>query len=424
MSPFRALARLFRASSPENPTTPLSNPDAWVMDWSGAGAAPYGPPVSETSAMTVAAVYRCVALKSGIMASLPLRIYRDDPKSGQVEVPDHQFAGFFGITPYPGRAMTSFAWREAWGINVDLWGNHYSIIRYNNAGRVLGFEPQPPSRVTALRMSTGRNAYDVLHVDGTKERIDQDDMLHIAGLGFDGLKGASRIQAFARNSISLAKLFEEQTGRAHENATRPSGAVTVPPNISADGFARQKAYFTEQNTGRLNAGRVLWLDQGQTFTPYAMSSEDLQTIEARRFQIADICRFFGVPPHLVGEAAGTSAWGSGIESLTTGFLIFTLESELQRVEAELRLKLFAGTSHYPRFDRAALRAMDVQADAAAAQTEINSGVLTINERRRFKQRAAVEGGDEPMINSTMLPLSRILNPPAPATPPAPQEPKP
>lgn len=407
-----------RAVSPENPSTPLSNPDAWLLDWAGANGAAFGPPVSEQTAMAVSAVYRCVALKSGLTAGLPLKIYRDDPVKGRVEVPDHKYAGFFGLSPFPGRAMSSFTWRELWTINTELWGNHYSVIRYNQAGRILGFEPALPTQVEVVRMGggpyAGQNVYTINRPDGSREAVHQDDIIHIPGLGFDGIRGLSRISGFARGAVSLAKLLEEQSGRYHENAARPSGAVDVPPNIKPDGLRRMEAWFSERYSGRLNVGKPLFLDAGSKFTPFSISAEDLQTIQSRQFQMADICRFFGVPPHLIGEAANTSAWGSGIEQLTIGFLIFTLEADLQRIEAELRLKLFKDGSHYPMFDRSAIRALDVVNDALAAQTEIQSGVLTINERRKAKHRPSVQGGDEPMVNSTMMPLSRALNPPNPA----------
>ena len=409
------------AASPENPSTPLSNPDAWLVDWATGGSpGMFGPAVSEQSAMAVSAVYRCTALVSGIIAGLPLKVYRDDENKGRVEVPDHKYSNFFGLAPYPGRAMSSFVWRELWSINTSLWGNHYSVIRYNAAGRIMGFEPAPPWQTEAVRIRVGprkgQNAYVVTWDGGEREPVAQEDMLHIPGLGFDGMRGYSRIRHFARNAVSLAKLFEEQTGRVHENAARPSMAVELPPKIDKDGLLRMQAFFEERYTGRMNVGKPLFIDNGTKVTPFQMTPEDLQTIESRRFQIADICRFWGVPPHLVGEAANTSAWGSGIEQLTIGFLIFTLEAELQRIEAELRLKLFAGSEHYARFDRDALRALDVVNDATAAQTEINSGVLTINERRRFKHRPAVPGGDAALVNSTMIPLLRALNPPQPPKP--------
>jgi HK97 family phage portal protein len=243
--PASARARVeptIRAASPENPSTSLANPDAWLLGWAGANGAAFGPPVSERTAMAVSAVYRCVALLAGLMASMPLKIYRDDPKLGRIEVPDHKYAGFFGTAPYPGRAMSSFTWREQWLINTALWGNHYSVIRYNQAGRILGFEVANPAQVEVVRMKSGQfagqNVYTVNWPGGEREAIHQDDMLHIPGIGFDGMKGLSKISGFARNAVSLAKMLEESSGRAHENATRPSGVVEPPLGVKPEGIRR------------------------------------------------------------------------------------------------------------------------------------------------------------------------------------------
>jgi HK97 family phage portal protein len=307
--------------------------------------------------------------------------------------------------------MSAFTWRELWSINTSLWGNHYSAIRYNAAGRVTGFESALPWQVEVVRIirgpMTGQNGYVFTWPDGSREPIAQEDVLHIPGIGFDGMKGYSRIRHFARNSVSLAKLYEEQSGRMHENGARPSVAVEMPSKVSPEGFRRMRAFFEESNVGRMNAGKPLYLDPGAKVTPFQINPDDMQTLESRKFQIEEICRFWGVPPVMVGGAQATT-WGTGIEQIVLGFKVFTLEAELQRIEAELRQKLFTGTSEYPRFDRDALVALDVVAEAQAAAAEIGSGALLINERRRFKHRPAVHGGDEPLVNSTMIPLSRVL----------------
>lgn len=423
------------AASPENPSTPLSNPDAWLLDWSNGGIPLFGPPVSERTSMAVSAVFRCVTLLSGLIAGLPLRVYRDDPKLGRLIVePDTKndihadgmrfLARLLGQVPYPGKSMTSFAWRELWGINVYLWGNHYSAKRYNQAGRLMGFEAAPPSVVTVLRRD-GRNTYEVNWPHGVRELIDQEDMIHIPGPGFDGVKGLSRITAFARNAVAMSRVLEEQTGRVHENGMRPSVAITAPSGIGPKGLRRMEAFYNERWAGRLNAGKPIFIPGDMKVTPFQISPEDMTTLETRQFTVDDICRFFGVPPHLVGSNSATT-WGSGIEQLTIGFLKYSLEPELQRIEHELNYKLLDGTPYYVMFDRDALTAMDAKTAADVAAAEINSGQLTPNEARRKKYRPAKDGGDELLVNSTMIPLSRALNPPpkAPA-PPAqpPQEPK-
>ena len=400
-----------------------------MLDWSGAGGGTaFGPPISETSAMTISTVYSCVTLLSGLLGSVSLKVYKDDPKDGQLETPDHRLYPLFDRTPFPGRALTSHAWREAWGVNVYLWGNHYSVIRYDQAARVIGFEPAPPWGVSAYRLPNGRNQYKVNWPGGAVEIIDQDDMLHFAGPGFDGICGVSRIQAFARTSVSVAKTLEEQTGYVHENAARPSGMVTLPPGISPEGARRMDASFNSKYTGRANAGRVLLMDKDSVFTPFQISPEDLNTIEARKYSAEDICRFFRVPPVMAGVTGDATNWGSGIEQLMLGFLRFTMDGEFKRFESEINMKLLPKSAHYAAFDRDELLAMDALAAAQVAATEINSACLLPNERRaKLKRPSLGPLGDNALVNSTMVTLKRAVNPPAPppvAPPGAPFEPTP
>jgi len=407
-------------ASPENPSTSLADPASWLTDWASGGApGSFGPVISERSAMCTSAVFRCVTLRSGVVAGLPLKIYKRTA-NGREEAPQHRLQPMFQMSPFPGRAMTSFTWREMWMINTDLWGNHVSIIRYDGAARIIGFETVMPWDVEVYRFNH-RNVYrctiwdsSFASADGAMARKvewhDQDDIIHIPGVGFNGISGLSRIRAFARNAIALAALLEEQTGRVHENAARPSGLATVPPGINPVSFERFKAQFNDNNMGRANAGRVIFGDKDTTYTPFQMSQEDLNTLAFRGHQVADISRFYGVPLHLLNETEKSTSWGTGLSEQTLGFLIYTLDPDLGRIEAELNYKLFNGTEFYVEFDRDALMAMDPLKAAQVAQTEISTGVLLINERRRHKNRPPVENGDEPLINAANVPLSKIFEP--------------
>lgn len=407
-------------SSPENPETNLADPASWLIDWAAGGApGSFGPSVNERTSMCSSAVYRCVALKSGAVAGLPLKIYKRT-KDGREEALNHRLRPMFQMAAFPGRAMTAFTWKEMWMINMELWGDHVSIIRYDAAARIIGFESVLPWDVEVYRLNN-RNVYRCAVWDssfgqnsaGLAQRIewhDQEDVIHIPGLGFNGLRGMSRIRAFARNAVSLSQLLEEQTGRVHENAAKPSGMVSVPPQISKPGFDRLQAQFNQDNTGRGNAGKVIFADPGSTFTPIQMTPEDLNTIASRGYQVADISRFFGVPLHLLNQIDKSTSWGTGLSEQTLAFLIYTMDPDLGRIEAELNYKLFAGSEYYVEFDRDALMAMDPLKAAQVAQTEISTGVLLINERRRHKNRPPVENGDEPLINSTNVPLSKIFLP--------------
>lgn len=408
------------AASPENPSTNLADPASWLTDWASGGApGAFGPHVSERTSMCSSAVFRCVAINSGAIAGLSLKIYKRTP-DGREEALAHRLRPFFQVTPFPGRAMTSHTWKELWMINMLLWGDHVSIIRYDGAARIVGFEPVMPWDVEVYRLNH-RNVYRCTIWDssfgpiaeGLTQKIewhDQEDVIHIPGIGFNGVRGMSRIRAFARNAVALAQLLEEQTGRVHENAAKPSGYVTMPPKMSKDGFIRFKAQFNDENTGRINAGKVVFGDKDTTYTPMQMTPEDLGTIAARGLQVADISRFFGVPLHLLNQTDKSTSWGTGLSEQTLAFLIYTLDPDLSRIEAELNYKLFFGTDFYVEFDRDALMAMDPLKAAQVAQTEINSGVLLPNERRRHKNRPPVENGDQPLINSTMVPLAKIFLP--------------
>jgi len=390
-----------------------------LESWLGlAGAQGWGPPVTERSAMAVSAVYRCVTLLSGLIASLPLKVYTPDADGSHTEAPANRVAALLEGAPHPRYPMTAYQWRELWGLNFLLSGNHFSAMRYDGAGRLIGFEPiAVPSWVTVVKLATGRLGYRFNWPDRPAEDLDHANVIHITGPGFDGIRAPSRIAYNARNAVSLAQVLGDSAGYMHENGAKMSGMVTVPYNIDRAEKDRIEARFAARAQGRENAGRVLFVDKDTTFTPMQMNAEDLALIESRRFQIEDICRFFGIPPHLVGESAAATSWGTGIEQQTLGFLRYTLNSDLKRIEAELNAKLFPGSSTFVQFDRDAMLAMDARTLAEVNSLRIGSGQRTINEVRRRDHLPPVAGGNEPLVNSTMIPLARAIKGTPPNAPP-------
>src|ERR1700712_4199063 len=170
---------LRRKTDPDPQAATLTSP-GFLSSWASGGVPLFGSAISEENALAVAAVYRCVTLISGVIASLDLAIYKDDPDLGQVLV-TNKISRLFTIVPFPGRQMTSFCWKETMVMNILLHGNHYSAIRYDQAGRVSAFEHIPPWIVRITRINF-RNQYHVQWPDGRGEEIlDQDNALHIAG---------------------------------------------------------------------------------------------------------------------------------------------------------------------------------------------------------------------------------------------------
>lgn len=411
MWPFDRLAGLFRNSSLENPSTPLSNPDLWLTGALGGVPTYAGPRVSETSAMRSSAVFRCVALKAGVMASLPLDVFRRTT-TGRELAPEHRLYRL--LHAEPNDLMSAFIWKELIGANIMLSGNHYSVIEYDNAARVTGLLPVLPQQTLVERVK-GRNRYTFTFQDG-KEVLDQSDVIHVPGLGFDGLKGISPIAWAGRQPIGISLALEEMVGRLHSQGAHPSGWVEVAKGISPEGLARMRQQFDGLYSGVSQAGKTMFVDAGNKWNPIQISPEDAQTLENRRFQVSDIARLFGVPEHMIGASDKQSSWGTGIEQQTIGFQKFNLDPELTRVEGELNRKLFTGP-YYCEFNRDALNAMDAKTQAELFASGIMNAGFTPNEVRRKRNLPDHPDGDQLYIQAGTIPLSMAGKQTPPATPP-------
>lgn len=398
-SPVVRIPPTFSNATLENPNTSLANPAEWLVDVLGGGPTYAGPHVSETTAMRNTAVFRSVALKAGVIASLPLKVYKRTPK-GREEAVDHRLAPL--LDSEPNDLMSAFIWKELIAANLMLAGNHYSVIEYDNASRVVGLLPVIPQKTEVERVN-GRNRYTFRFVDG-KEVLDQVDVVHVPGVGFDGMKGISPIAWAGRQPVGIALAMEEFVGRIHANSARPSGWMALPPKITPEGVTRLRLEFDKMYAGAGSAGRTMLLDHGSQWNSMQLSLEDAQTLESRRFQVADIARLFGVPPHLIGETDKTSSWGTGVEQITIGFQKFNIDPELTRIEGELNRKLFAWP-FYCEFNRDALNAMDAKTQAELFASAIQNAGMTPNEVRRRRNLPDVDGGDELYLQGATVPLS-------------------
>lgn len=403
-------------SEPQSAVT-LNSP-GWLSSWGNGGIPLFGNSVTEETAMAVAAVYRCVTLISGTIASLDLGVYTDDPVLGQVPVVG-RLTGILTNIPFPGRAMTSFTLIELMVTNLLLHGDAFAAIRYDQAGRIVALEWIAPWMVR-INIIAQRNIYTVTWPDGrSQETIDFENIVHVVGPGsYDGVRGASRIRSNARNSIALARSIEEVMGKAHDNAMAPKSVTTLPAGMSPDAMKRLQAFIDNEFSGKSNVGKNLLLDSGSTYESLSINVVDLALVTCMQSTTTQIAMFFGVPPLLLGIDQTTS-FGSGISSLLIAFLRFGLNSDLERIEAELTRKL-CSTGQYCLFDRSQLLQMDAAAAADVYAKEVSSGVSTVNEIRRRQHKPTVPFGDIPMTNSTNISLEQATQPrvPVPPAPPA------
>ena len=392
------------ASSPENPSTSLSNPAQWLVDLFG-GTTDSGITVTPHSAMRSSAVYASVMLIAKCVGSLPLKVYRTKPNGESVEVPDT--IPYYLLHDEPNPAMTSSVWRDFLTASILLQGNAYAAIGRNQSNQVMDLYPIHPSTVTVARLDSGLNQYSVKLNDGSSEQIHQSDMLHIPGLGFDGLRGYSVITLAARQAVGLALATEQHGNKLFSNGARLGVVLKHPRTLSKDAQTRLANNFDQHQSGLSNAFRTLVLEEGLDVSNISMTSEDAQFLDTRRFQVEDVARFFGVPPHMIGHTDKQSSWGTGIEQQTLGFLTFTLIPWLTRFEQEFNRKLFPRSPFYAQFKHQGLMRGDSSARSAYYASGHQNGWLTTNEIRKAEDLPGVPGGDTLFVQTNLAPVQQV-----------------
>lgn len=400
-------------ASPENPSTTLSNPASWLLESFGIST-DAGINVNERTAMRASAVYSCVTLLAKLIASLPLKVYRRKVNGDSIEVPDT--IPYYLLHDEPNPAMTSSVWREYLMANILLGGNAYVAIGRDQANRVVDLFPVPWRAVTPLREKSGRNSYQVDLGDGTKESFDQSDMLHIPGLGFDGLKGMSVISYGARQAVGLALATEAHGSHLFGNGARLGVVLKHPKTLSGDAQTRLKQQFQQQHAGLSNAFKTMVLEEGLDVSNITMTSEDAQFLDTRRFQVEDIARFFGVPPHMIGHTDKQTSWGTGVEQQFLGFLITTLTFWITRFEQEFNRKLFPRSPFYAEFKHQGLMRGDSKARADYYASGHQNGWLTINEIRKFEGLPPMPGGDTLFVQTNLAPMKQLADGTVPGHP--------
>lgn len=396
-------APAIQAASIENPSTSIGNPASWLVDYFGGGFSFTGRTVSAESAMRTSAVYACVTLIAQTIASLPLKVYRRSKEGEAIEMPDAP--AYYLLHDEPNEAMTSTVFREFLVANLLLGGNAYAAIGRTAGGQVLDLFPVPWGRVIPERVN-GRNRYTIKLSDGSRETLDQDNIIHIPGLSYDGLCGCSVISAAAREAVGLSLATEEHGARVFSNGASLKVIATHPKNLSKPAQDRLKAQFEEQHIGLSNVARTLILEEGMDVKNVSMSQQDAQYLETRRFQVEDIARFFRVPPQLIGHMEKNTSWGTGVEQMFLGFLTFTLVPWLVRFEQEFNRKLFPRSPFYAQFKTQGLLRGDSKSRSEYYASGMMNGWLTINEIRKMEDLPTVIGGDRHFVQANLVPLDK------------------
>ena len=403
-----------------NDVSPILSSDPRIVELFGSSLAASGMAVTATSAQRVAAVYGCVTRIAGGISTMPINIYERiwDEKAQRYarrQVDNKEL--WWMLNERPTARYTAASHWESVASSFLLRGDGFTVMQRKNSGAISEMVPMDWRAVTPKKRDNGRLMYTLM--DGYNARgLDQDDVLHFPGFGFDGERSASVISFAAHSAVGNALAMDQYTGKffgagAHHNMVLETDKKMDPDKVTA-----LQRMFAEKYSGLDNAhNKPLVLTEGMTAKPVTISAEDAQLIDARRYTKLDICTAFGVPPHMIGETSAATTWGSGLEQIGRAFVTYTLAPHLKRIEDELNFKLFRTARFFCEFDRNALQAGDSKAQSDEDKASLGGpgagpGWVSVNEVRRRRNMPPLEGDqyNKPFVPDTKATAAPAANP--------------
>ena len=370
-------ARLFR--TPDPPFDPeqrsVSISDPAVLSMLGATPSLSGVHVSDRSALGLSAVYRCVSLISGSIASLPLRTITTDANGVT------QRAASWLDEPAGPEGLTAFEWVEFMLVSLLLHGNFYGLKIRGGAGQLLWVQPIPPQCV-GVEVKDGRKTYVVYLDNGQTQRLTDYEILHVFDKTLDGYVGLSPL-TIARNSLGAAIAAERAAARLFQNGLLAT-AIATPEDALSPEEAVEVKQFLSQVVGEPTANGVPVINRRFKLTPWSINPADAQFLESRAFAVDEVSRWFGVPPHLLGQTEKQTSFGAGLVEQNRGFAKHTLEHWTRRIEA--RLTRLLPPNLKAEFDFRSLVSPDPETEIKLLIEQRDAGILTTDEVRAILNR--------------------------------------
>lgn len=351
-----------------------------------------GVQVGEGSALAISAFWRAMLLISGTIAGLPLKTYRDTAEGERQRLKSwlDDPGGVYGQTPYE--------WKETCLLHALMHGDAYLQHVFNQGGLLIGAVPVHPLAVAPewekdqqTGRITGRKLFRATLVDGRQRTFNEYEMTQVMGPSLDGLRGLSLI-GMARNSLATTIAADRSAARMFGNGALISGLVTPEEDITEPEAKEIKAGLDRKMGGWENAGELAFVSRKLKFTPWTMNAQDAQFIESRQFQIEEIARWTGVPPHLLMQTEKQTSWGQGVESQNRGLSRFTLATWTSRFEQ--RLSRLLSRPAFAEFDFAGLERPNPEQEIDLLIKQVQAGLITPNEARKIRNLPPIPGGDQ------------------------------
>jgi|GEM_PF-801885 len=385
--------------------------DDWYKDLKlvlGGQRATAGVRVNEDSALRYTTVYACIRVLSETLASLPLHVYRKRSSgNGKDRATDHPL--YDVLHTVPNEEMPSMTWRETMMGHILTSGNCYSEKTYNGRGAVVRLYPIPWTQMRPVRNKQTRAIEYELTDRGKVEIMPAEKVLHIPGLGFDGIVGYSPIR-MAMEAIGLGLAAESFGARFFGHGTHLGGIIEHPQSMSDESFARLKKSFREEYGGLQKSHGTIILEEGAKFTKLGIPPEEAQFLETRKFQRSEIAGIYRVPPHMLADLE--KATFSNIEHLSLEFLMYSMRPWIYRWEQYINWKLFSPEERkqefFAEFAVTALLRGDTKSQAEALHIARQDGVVNADEWREMVGMNPQEGGTGKIyfINGNMVSVDK------------------
>lgn len=365
------------------------------------GTSNSGKVVTADKAIQLSAVWACVRLLSESISTLPLKIYVRQPDGSRKAATDHP--AYSILCRRPNSEMTPSRFMLMVVASICLRGNAF-IEKKFIANRLVSLVPLLPQNMVVKRLTTGVLEYKYTE-NGSERVIPIKNIMHIRGFGLDGVCGMMPMKT-GRDVIGSAMAVEESAAKIFEQGLQSSGFLTAEQALNDEQRERLREYMAKF-TGSKNAGKIMVLEGGLKYQGVTMNPEDAQMLESRSFSIEEICRWFRVPPFMVGHTTKQSSWASSLEGMNLQFLTHTLRPLLVNIEQEIgRCLLDSDDEVFAEFSVEGLLRADSAGRAAYYTSALQNGWMSRNDVRRLENMPPIEGGD---IYTVQLNLTQLKN---------------
>lgn len=368
-----------------------------LLDMLGSASAKTGVPVTWETALQASSAIACARVIAEGIAQVPLKLYRRRQDGGADAATDHPLYNTLHASPAPG--ITSFEWRETMGLHLAMQNRAYCLINRSSPLRgpaMIELQPITPQQVVAERNSDWSIGYEVTFDNGERRKYRSDEILHLKGPSWTSIDGLDGIR-LAREAIGLALATEEHGARQFSNGAILGGILSTDSILSPDQSASLRASWEASQIGLKNAYRTAVLWGGMKWTPRAQQNDQAQWIEVRRFQVAEVCRFFRVLPIMIGESSNTATYASS-EQMFLAHVVHTMGPWFARIEQRLNMQLLTAqerdAGYFCKFSVAGLLRGSHKDRAEFYRTLYGIGALAPNEIRAYEDLNPYDGGEK------------------------------